>query len=168
MKKTGLIYSFNTKKTKKIAEMLQKQFDKNQVEAVNVETIDEETFLKFDRMILGVATWHDGELPNYWDEFVPAIEFMDLKDKEFAIFGLGDQKGYPENFADGIGLLADVLRKQGGKIVGFTATEGYSYECSVGVENDQFMGLVLDFENQKDLNKERVETWAKQLKEQWK
>lgn len=38
---------------------------------------------------------------------------MELKGKKVAIFGLGDQIRYPENFADGIGLLAEVLKETG-------------------------------------------------------
>jgi flavodoxin I len=43
------------------------------------EEISEEIFTAYDQMILGVSTWFDGELPNYWDEFVPAIEDMNLE-----------------------------------------------------------------------------------------
>jgi flavodoxin I len=40
-------------------------------------------------IILGVPTWFDGELPNYWDEFVPALEDMDLKGKEVCLVWAG-------------------------------------------------------------------------------
>lgn len=48
-------------------------------------------------MIVGASTWFDGELPTYWDELVPELESLDLKGKKVAIFGLGDQKNYPDN-----------------------------------------------------------------------
>ena len=109
MNKTAIIYSFNTKKTGKIAEGINEEFGDDNLIPVNAEEITEESFLSFDQFILGVPTWFDGELPNYWDEFVPALEDMDLKGKKFALFGLGDQKGYPENFLDGLGTMAEIL-----------------------------------------------------------
>ena len=88
MKKTAIIYSFNTKKTAKIAERIREAFNDENMDAVNVEEISEEQFLAYEQAILGVATWFDGELPNYWDEFVPALEDMDLSGRKYALFGL--------------------------------------------------------------------------------
>ncbi|HCC30402.1 MAG TPA: flavodoxin, partial [Marinilabiliales bacterium] len=76
-------------------------------------------FHDYENFILGVPTWFDGELPNYWDEFIPELEEADLKGKTFALYGAGDQKGYPENFVDAMGILAELLEKRGGKIIGF-------------------------------------------------
>jgi flavodoxin I len=98
MNKTAIIYSFNTKKTGKVAELIKEAFDSDMVEMVNAEEINESLFMSFDQIIMGVATWFDGELPNFWDEFVPALEDLDLSGKKIALYGLGDQKGYPENF----------------------------------------------------------------------
>ncbi len=70
-------------------------------------------FEEFDNIIVGVSTWFDGELPNYWDEVKPELEALDMKGKKVAIFGLGDQKKYPENFIDGVGLLAKVFESGG-------------------------------------------------------
>ena len=168
MKKIGLIFSFNTIKTSKNAEKVKKAFGKEfDVEMVNVEEIDEEAFLSHKNMILGVPTWFDGELPNYWDEFMPAIEDMKLKGKKVALFGLGDQLGYPENFVDAIGLLATSLEERGAKIIGLTSPEGYTFERSVALRDGKFLGLALDIENQAALTDERIKTWVEQLKEEF-
>ncbi len=121
----------------------------------------------FDHIIMGVATWFDGELPNFWDEFVPALEELDLTGKKIALFGLGDQKGYPENFLDGVGIMAKILEEQGATLVGFTSSEGYEFESSKALRNDQFMGLAIDYENQGSMNKERVAAWVEQLKKEF-
>ena len=164
MKKTAIIYSFNTTKTGKIAKQIKEKFDQEDIDMVNVEDISKEVFSQYDNLILGVPTWFDGELPNYWDEFMPDLEEVDMKDKHVAIFGLGDQKKYPENFVDGIGLMADFLEENGAKIVGYTSTEGYRYERSAAEHGDQFCGLAIDYENQGSMNKERVASWVNQLK----
>ena len=167
MNKTAIIYSFNTKKTGKIAEGIKEEFGDDNLIAVNAEEITEESFLSFDQFILGVPTWFDGELPNYWDEFVPALEDMDLKGKKFALFGLGDQKGYPENFLDGLGIMAEILEVQGASMVGFTSTDGYEFESSRAARGDQFAGLAIDYENQGSMNKDRVKAWVTQLKSEF-
>lgn len=164
MKKTAIIYSFNTKKTAKVAEQIKAAFDDDAVELINAEDITAEVFGAYEQLILGVPTWFDGELPNYWDEFVPDLEDLDLKGKKIALYGLGDQKGYPENFQDGIGILAEIVEGQGAEIVGLTSTEGYTFESSRGVRGDQFLGLAIDYENQGSKNKTRIPAWVKELK----
>lgn len=166
--KIGLIYSFNTIKTSKNAEKIKKAFGKDfDIEMVNVEEIDEKSFLSFDNMLLGVPTWFDGELPNYWDEFMPAIEQLKLKGKKVALFGLGDQVGYPENFVDAIGLLAIALEERGAKVIGLTSPEGYTFERSVALCDGKFLGLPLDIENQAALTDERIKAWVEQLKKEF-
>ena len=164
MKKAGLLYSFNTKKTSQTAKRIIENLGKENLEEINVETITEDQFTKYENMILGVPTWFDGELPNYWDEFVPAIEDLDLKGKNIAIYGAGDQKGYPENFVDGIGIMAELVEQQGAKLVGITSAKGYTFERSKALRGDQFAGLALDFENQVSMNKDRIKAWCEQLK----
>ncbi|MDF1546185.1 MAG: flavodoxin [Bacteroidales bacterium] len=167
MNKTAVIYSFNTKNSAKVAEKVKDAFGKSEIDTLNAEELTEDQFLAYDNLILSVPTWFDGELPNYWDEFVPAIEDMNLKGKTFAIFGLGDQKGYPENFGDAIGIMTNILEKQGAKVIGETSTKGYTYENSRGVRNNKFVGLMLDAENQDDLTDERVKTWVKEIKKKF-
>ena len=167
MSNTAIIYSFNTKKTGKIAKQIEEQFKDADITMVNAEDITEERFLSFDRIIMGVPTWFDGELPNYWDEFVPALEDMDLSGKKIALFGLGDQKGYAENFLDGVGIMAEILEARGAELVGLTSTEGYEFESSRAQRDDRFLGLAIDYENQGSMNKQRVAGWVEQLKKEF-
>ena len=167
MKKTAIIYSFNTVKTAKIADKIADAFQEDSIEKINAEEIDPQKFLQADNLIVGVPTWFDGELPNYWDEFVPDLEELDLSNKTVAIFGLGDQKGYPENFVDGIGVMAEILEERGAKLVGFTSVEGYGFESSRAVRGDQFAGLAIDYENQASKNKERIRDWVENLKKEF-
>ena len=167
MKKTGLIYSFNSKKTAIAAKIIHEVFGEKNIDVINAEDIDEKTFLSHDYLILGVPTWFDGELPNYWDEFVPALEEMDLKGKKIALFGLGDQKGYPENFLDGVGIMAEILETQGATLVGFTSPEEYEFESSRALREGRFLGLAIDYENQGSMNKQRVAGWIDQLKKEF-
>jgi flavodoxin I len=167
MNKTAIIYSFNTKKTSKVAERIKEAFGDEPLEMVNAEDLTEEQFLGYDQLILGVPTWFDGELPNYWDEFVPALEGMDLKGKKIALFGLGDQKGYPENFLDGLGIMASLVEEQGATLIGLTSIEGYEFESSRALRGNRFAGLAIDYENQGSMNKQRVASWVEQIKQEF-
>lgn len=167
MKKIGLLYSFNTKKTSQTAKRLLEAFGEDTIQAINVETLTEEQFLAYDNLILGVPTWFDGELPNYWDEFVPALEDLNLKGKKIAIYGAGDQKGYPENFVDGVGIMAGLVEELNAELIGFTSNKDYSFESSRAQRGDQFCGLALDYENQASKNKERIANWVDQLKKEF-
>ncbi len=168
MKQIGIFYSFHTNKTARAGEKIREAFGPEaEVEVVNAEQVTEADILRFDNLIVGVPTWFDGELPNYWDEFVPALEEMDLRGKRFAIYGLGDQKGYPENFNDGVGIFARIVEKLGAEVIGFTSREGYRYESSAAERGDRFCGLCLDQENQARLTAKRIEQWVGQLKEEF-
>jgi len=167
VKKTAIIYSFNTKKTSRVAERIKEAFGDDPVEMVNAEELTGEQFMSYDQLILGVATWFDGELPNHWDEFVPDLEDLDLKGKKIALFGLGDQKGYPENFLDGMGIMATILEDKGAALIGFTSTEGYTYENSRAERGNRFAGLAVDFENQGGQIKSQVKDWVEQLRKEF-
>lgn len=164
----AIIYSFNTKNSAIAAKQIKAAFGKSEVEELNAEEIDKEKFLRYNNLILGVPTWFEGELPNYWDEFVPELQTLNLKAKKIAIFGNGDQVGYPENFVDGIGIIADILKKCKAIIVGETSAEGYAFESSRAYRNGKFLGLALDFENQSSLNEKRIKDWVAQLKLEFK
>jgi flavodoxin I len=168
MKKIALIYSFNARDTAAAADIIFRELGENNAVRINVEEVTDEQFLRYDYMILGVPTWWDGELPNYWDEFVPALEDMDLRDKTFALFGHGDQKGYPQSFGDAIGILANILEKCGGKIIGETPVKGYKFERSKALRRHTFVGLILDSVNQKELTEKRIKEWIEEIKPSFK
>ena len=133
-----------------------------------VETAWIDDFKSYQYIILGSSTWFDGELPDYWAELVPALEDIDMTGKKVAIFGLGDQVRYPENFADGVGILAQLFESNGAQICGLTSPEGYKYTRSKAYRDGAFLGLIIDIENQSSKTKERIEEWVEQLKKEFK
>ena len=167
MNKIALCFSFNTNKTSLAAKKIAAEFGHENAEMINVENITPEQFMSYRYYILGVPTWFDGELPNYWDEFIPALEDLNLKGRKIALFGNGDQKGYPENFVDGLGIMAGILEKCGATLVGYTSADGYQFERSKALRGDKFTGLALDFENQGKQINQRIKEWVKQLKREF-
>lgn len=167
MKKIGLFYGEETLKTAQIAKKLIELLGQENVETVYVESAKGSDVNRFDHIIAGTSTWFDGELPTYWDEFRPELESLDLKGKKVALFGLGDQNRYPENFMDGVGILAEVFEASGAKIVGLTSPQGYEFQQSRALKNGKLFGLAIDFENQQSKTNERLKNWTEQLRKEF-
>lgn len=166
MKKIGLFYGAKANKTAAIAKKIQKEFG-DAIETVTVENAWGKDFETFDNLIIGTSTWFDGELPTYWDEIIPELCTLNLKNKKIAIFGLGDQVNYPDNFVDGIGILAEALEGVGAKMVGLTSAKDYKFDHSKALKGDKLMGLALDVENQGEKTDERIKEWCKKLKKEF-
>lgn len=166
--KAAIIYSHEAIKTTKAANMIKKAIGLKSLKDVDVDEIDVQAIKDNDLLILGSPSWFDGELAGYWDELVPEIEDTDFSNTRIAIFGNGDQKGYPENFGDAVGLLAEVFESSGAKIIGKTSAKEYTFESSRALVGEEFTGLILDFENQRDMNGPRVDRWIKGLLEEFK
>jgi flavodoxin I len=161
--KIGLFYSFSSGKTQYIAERIAREFG-GSVESNDIEAFDDKKFLSYDLIIIGVSTWMAGGLSDYWDEVLPKLKSLNLKGKKVAIFGLGDQKGYPKNFGDAVGILAGVLEPLGAELVGFTSTDGYEFQESLALRNGKFIGLMIDEDCQPGLSAERIKNWVKLIR----
>jgi flavodoxin long chain len=168
MSKIGLFYGSSTSQTEYVAYDLQETLNKIQAGLVTIHNIGEATadqINAYDYLIFGIPTWDIGELQEDWDFFWDNLEDVDFPGKKVAIFGLGDQYGYPDTFQDAVGILAEQVMAQGGQLVGFWSTEGYEFEASLALTEDEqsFMGLALDEDNQSDLTAQRVQEWSQQI-----
>jgi flavodoxin I len=95
-----------------------------------------------DSLIVGAPTWHTGadeqRSGTPWDEWLyDTLPELDLAIKKIAIFGVGDQEGYGDNYCDAARELFDL----------FTAKS-----CR----------LMCDEDNQYDLSEGRAQAWIKQ------
>ena len=154
MKKIGLFYGGTTAKTAVVALKIQEAFTENEVVLIPIEGATRKEFESFDNIIAGTSTWFDGELPTYWDEFMPEIESIDMTGKKVALFGLGDQERYPDNFVDGIGILAEAFTKSNAELIGFMPVSDHHFTQSRAVKEGHFLGLPLDIENQSEQTEE--------------
>ena len=163
----SIIYGSDSGSTEKIAYMIAKKMELEDKLVVNVAQATEKNFIKYKTLILAVSTWYIGDLQNDWDDFFQKFEKIDFSGIKVGIVGLGDQLGYAYNFVDGIGILAEVVIKNGGEIIGYWPTNGYSFEESIGVaKNGLFYGLAIDEDNQSDWTEGRVSEWILKIKEE--
>lgn len=119
----------------------------------------------YDKLILGGSTWGDGELNDDWEDIWDDFKSLDLSNKTVALFGLGDQESYSDEFCSALGIIYEQVNKSGAKIVGFTSTEGYNHDDSKAQIDEEFVGLVIDEENQSELSDERITAWVNSIKE---
>ena len=96
------------------------------------------------------------------------LEEIDFTGKVVGLVGLGNQFAFGESFCGGIKYLYDIVIKKGGKVVGFTSTDGYHYEETSIVKDDKFIGLALDEENQPNLTPKRIGDWIAEIKKEFK
>jgi flavodoxin I len=91
------------------------------------------------------------------------LESVDLSGKTVALFGLGDQVGYPDEFVDALGIFYKKLKKLGAPdrllVGGWLRVQQIQ-----GGRDGEFVGLVLDQDNQADLTEERLEEWLERVK----
>jgi len=163
MPQVGLFYASSTGNTESVAEAIQGKLGSD-VTLYNLASCDVSQMAEYSHLILGASTWGEGELQDDWEGAFDALGEMDFSGKTVALFGLGDQEGYDENFLDAMGIIHDKLVEKGAKCVGYTSTEGFEHSESKAEIDGKFCGLAIDEDNQDDLTEERIDSWVEQLK----
>lgn len=163
MKEIGIFYGSTMGETEEAAEMIADVIGKDKVEVYNVASVSEDEVKKYDKLIFGSSTWGLGELQDDWDSFIEKLKTLDLSNKKVALFGLGDQSMYEDTFVDAIGIIYNVVQEKGAEVVARVSTEGYDFNHSEALIDDQFVGLPLDNNNQSDLTEDRIKNWVDDL-----
>lgn len=167
MATVGLFFGSDTGNTEAVAKMIQKKLGDKMVAVKDIAKSTKEEIDEFSLLLFGIPTWYYGESQCDWDDFFPELEQIDFTDKLVAIFGCGDQEDYAEYFLDAMGELGNIVQERGAIIVGHTSTEGYDFEASKAlVDDNTFIGLGIDEDRQPELTDERVDAWVKQIFEE--
>lgn len=168
MARIGLFFASSTGNTRRIAKAIKKRFDdETMADALNVNKATPELFVSYEQLILGTSTLGAGALPGLstdcmgggWEEFLPQIEHLDFSGKTIALYGLGDQDKYAEEFVDAMGILYEFFKARGASFVGAWPADDYAFIESKALLDDDFVGLALDQENQKLMTDARVAAW---------
>lgn len=166
----GLYYGSTTGTTEAVAEKVQEFATAAGVPltAVNISDLnDPKELLQHEQLIIGIPTWNIGQLQDDWLIVYPKLDEMDFTGKTVAIFGVGDQEGFPDNFLDAVGILGKKLQERGATLIGSWSAEDYDYEESeAAFETDEgikFMGLGIDEYNQEEKTDMRIISWLEQI-----
>lgn len=172
MARIGLFFASSTGNTRRIAKAIKKRFDDDTMaDALNVNKATPELVAGYSHLIFGTSTLGGGQLPGLstdcmgggWEEFLPQLKDVDFSGKTIALFGLGNQDKYPEEFVDAMGILYEFFSARSASLVGAWPADDYDFIASRALVNDAFVGLVLDQENQKLLTDARLEAWLKMI-----
>lgn len=160
----GIFFGSDTGNTEAVANMIQKQLGEKLVDVFDIAQSSKQEIENYDLLILGIPTWYYGEAQADWDDFFPELADIDFSGKLVALFGCGDQEDYAEYFCDAIGELHDIVVGKGATVLGHTSTQGYEFEESKALADENtFVGLCIDEDRQSELTEERVTNWVKQI-----
>lgn len=161
----GLFYGSSTCYTEIVAEKIAAILGPDLIDLYNIADEPVITAQFYDYLIFGIPTWDYGELQEDWEEIWDELDELNLDTRQVALYGLGDQVGYPEWFLDALGYLHHKLLSRGAQAVGYWPNEGYEFEQSKALTSDEskFVGLALDDENQFDLTDARLASWCQQV-----
>ena len=171
----GLFYGTSTCYTEIVAEKIAAELSSCDDEKIVVDLyniIDEpiSSMESYEYLIMGIPTWDYGELQEDWEKVWENIDLLNLNGKTVALFGLGDQMGYPDWFLDAMGYLCAKISTQGAKTIGYWPVSGFEFNESKALTADQkyFVGLAIDDANEFDLTDERISSWCKQIRKEFK
>jgi flavodoxin I len=173
MSKVGIVFGTDTGKTRKVAKLIYSMLESDDVaKPININRCSVDDLLAFDKLIIGTPTLGEGELPGLsvdcesesWEEIADDIQDADFSGKTIALFGLGDQEGYPDEFVDGLGELFSIFSDTGATMIGRWPNKGYTFNDSEALDGDEFVGLVLDYDNQATLSEQRITEWLEIIK----
>jgi len=168
-KSIGLFYGSSTCYTEMAAEKIRDAIRlKMPTQSIDIHNIANDCIQlipQYNYLILGIPTWDYGELQEDWETHWQTLDQLDLSQAKVALFGLGDQIGYPQWFQDALGYLWAKVINQGATAVGLWPNQGYDFEQSKALTEDQkfFLGLALDDENQFDLTDQYINQWCQQI-----
>jgi flavodoxin I len=166
----GLFYGSDTGITSGVASEIKKALEANfKIEEYDVQKFKEDDFAKYDMMIIGLSTWYDGQLQSDWDTYIERFSQIDFTGKIVAMYGLGDQDGYGEWYCDGMGIVGQHVKDNGGNLIGKWSTEGYDFiESKAQHEEGYFCGLALDEDVQPELTEIRLDEWCSMISKEFK
>jgi len=163
--KIGVFYGSDTGNTERIAEMIGERLAPFEFVCKNIDDCSVDDFLASDVILFGVSTWNIGEIQCSWEDKLDELKTRDFSGKHVGLFGLGDSAGYPDTFVDGLGILWECVGTERPPLIGVWSTEGYIFDDSRGMFDDQnFLGLVIDEDFEPELSEDRVDRWVEQVK----
>ncbi len=164
MKKIGIFFGSSTGTTADVAGRIAKKLGVADADVHDVAKSAPSDVAPYDVLLLGSSTWGSGELQDDWEDFIVGLEPLDLKGKEIAVFGCGDET-MSDTFCGAVGVLYDRLQKTGARFIGAFPADCYDFSESEAVkEGATAVGLLLDEVNKPELTDSRIGSWVSGLK----
>lgn len=161
----GLFYGSTTCYTEIAAEKIRDCIGQHRVDIFNIARCPLTLANQYSQLILGIPTWDYGELQEDWEAAWPHLDEVTWANKAVALYGLGDQFGYPDWFQDAMGYLWSYVSERGAHCVGLWSAAPYTFAKSQALTADgrHFVGLALDEDSEYALNDDRIQRWSAQV-----
>ena len=156
----------------RVAKLLASKMENKKPDLILVNEASAEDLAKYDTIIFGISTvgrdtW-DQKFGNVdWSKFMPTVSSFDFTGKKVAIFGLGDHITYAYHFVNSMGVLAKLVVKNGGQLLGKVSAEDYTFQDSEALEGGLFLGLPIDEDFEPELTDGRLNSWVEQLNKEF-
>lgn len=113
--KAIIAYSSLTGNTETCAEWIRDflEEDGHLVRLEDAANIYPEVVSDYDLVILGTPTYWGGEPTEEFNQFLDEMDRLDLSGQNVAVFGLGDEEGYPMEFCRAVDTVEKHLQKVG-------------------------------------------------------
>lgn len=170
MKKLALIYWPKGGSVEHTAKIIKEKLTDFSVSFLCVEDMTADQLNDYDVFIFGGSTvgadhWDNKETEMDWRPFFADMEHKNIRldGKKGALFGLGNQVLYPDNFVDDMMYMKKKLEAAGLEIIGETSTEGFDFSESKAVVDGTFVGLALDEDSEPELTEQRISDWLSDI-----
>lgn len=165
MSKIGIYYGSTTGNTQEVAEEIAKKLGVDKADVYDVSKAKAD-YSAYDVLLFGTSTLGLGDMQDDWDSYIELVKKADLSGKKVALFGCGDSSSYSDTFCDGVGKIYEVIADKGCSLIGRVSTEGYTYDSSEAFVDGQFVGLLIDNDNEPNLTEGRINQWIENLKKE--
>merc|ERR1712177_129983 len=117
---TGLYFSTSTGNTETVGGYIAAETG---LELTDIGDADDGDIAGHDSLIVGAPTWNTGadeqRSGTSWDDWLyDNLPNIDVSGKKVAIFAVGDQASYNDNYCDAAGELYDLFTAAGAKVYG--------------------------------------------------
>ena len=165
MKTIGIFYGSTTGTTEEVAGRIAEALGAGSENVFDVSQTAPSKVGEYDVLLFGSSTWGDGELQDDMHDFLDGVAALDLKGKQVAVFGCGDET-MSDTFCNAVGLMYGVLRKTGAEMIGAFNADGYDFSHSDSEVDGRIVGLVIDNVNHEDLTSGKISEWTDEIRRQ--
>ncbi|WP_290451067.1 flavodoxin [uncultured Muribaculum sp.] len=163
MKKIWIFYGSSTGVTADVAQRIAKDLGVADADIHDVAKSSPSDVAQYDVLVLGSSTWGAGDLQDDWYDFIDGLEALDLKGKDIAIFGCGDES-MSDTFCGAVGEIYKRLQGTGAKFIAPFDASVYTFDESPAFIDGVYVGLLLDEVNHPELSDERIKEWTDKIK----
>lgn len=159
MKKIGIFYGSTTGTTAGIAQEIAKALNVNANDVKDVANTAPSAIGDYDVLILGTSTWGSGDMQGDMAEFLDGLEMVDLRGKDVALFGAGDEQ-MSDTFCNAVGEMYYKLRNTGANFIAKYNVDGMEFHHSEAMVGDLAVGLLVDTVNHPEETSRRINEWC--------